>query len=122
MMGAVLIVFALQWDYYPQVYFKVFDLVLRELQDWFNQRNVLEPVLALKPVLIQAAKSNNYEGTLQTVETSCYADDFEFTHLKRWLPILIDVVKEINPAMYNTDAVGGTYMPISYLDYAWLCP
>ena len=97
--------FASPRDYYRQVYFEAFDLLLRELEDRFNQKDALAPVLALESLLILAANGENYESELQAVEDSFYANDIDVTRLKRQLAILTDVVKEFNPVIRKVTSI-----------------
>jgi len=70
----------------------VCDLLLRELEDRFEQSRVMPSVLALEHLLITAA-NKNYEEHLDKISKSCYKDDFNFSNLKKQLPLLIDVIK-----------------------------
>ena len=66
-------------------------MLLRELDDRFNQ-DELAPVLALESLLIKAGNGENYDDELQSVEDSCYANDVNFSALKRQLPLLVKLL------------------------------
>jgi len=96
--------FSTPQDYYRQLYFQACDLLLRELDDRFNQ-DELAPVLALESLLIKAGNGENYDNELQSVEDSCYANDINFSALKRQLPLLVDVVKALKPTIRKVTSV-----------------
>jgi len=96
--------FSIPRDYYRQLYFQACDLLLRELDDRFNQ-DELAPVLALESLLIKAGNGENYDNELQSVEDSCYANDVNFSALKRQLPLLVDVVKALKPTIHKVTSV-----------------
>lgn len=79
------------------MYFQACDLLLRELEDRFDQCEVLPHVLAFESLLVKAANGENYDAPLQSVDSSSYAGDLDI--LKRHLSLLVDVVKELQPTV-----------------------
>ena len=63
------------------IYFQACDLLLCELEDRFDQRELLPLVLALENLIIKAANGESYDNALQSVEDSCYASDLDFSML-----------------------------------------
>ena len=63
-----------------------------ERADWFDQQELLPPVLGLESLLIKAANGETHD--VLHVEQSCYAPDLDFTVLRRQLPLLVNVVKQ----------------------------
>ena len=92
-------------DYYRQLYYQACDLLLRELEDRFNQNDNLAPVLALESLILKAANGESYDDVLHILEESCYANDLDFVHLKRQLPLLVDVIKQLKPVILKVTTV-----------------
>ena len=69
-------------DYFRCHYYQVCDLLLRELEDRFEQSRVLPSVLALENLLITAANGKDFKEHLENISKSCYKDDFNFNNLK----------------------------------------
>ena len=92
-------------DYFRCHYYQVRDLLLRELEDRFEQSKVLPSVLALEHLLIAAANGRNYEEYLDNVSKSCYKDDFNFGNLRKQLPLRVDVVKNATPKVKEVTSV-----------------
>lgn len=92
-------------DFYRHLYFQTCDLLLSELQDHFNQKEKLAPVLALETLIIKAANGQGYESMIQSLEHSCYAEDIDFTVLSRHLPFLPDVIKSFDPIIRKVTTV-----------------
>ena len=79
-------------------YFQACDLLLRELKDRFDQKELPPPVLALENLIIKAANGEGYDDALRSVEESCFAEDLNFDSLRRHLPFVCDLVKEAIPS------------------------
>lgn len=54
-------------EYYRSLYFEACDLLIRELQDRFDQQEILPPVIALETLVITAANGEPYEDHLDVV-------------------------------------------------------
>ena len=91
--------------YYRQIYYGACDLLLRELNDRFDQKELLPQGVGLESLLIKAANGENYGDIVRTVEISCYASDLDFTLLKRHLPLLADVVKQGNVHLIKVTSI-----------------
>ena len=74
-------------------------MLIGELNDRFEQRNLLPPVLALESVLLNAANGLNYQDQLTVVQQSCYKDDFNFSRLESQLGMLVDTIKVALPSV-----------------------
>ena len=81
-------------DYYRQLYYQACDLLLRELNDRFEQKDLLPQVLRLETILMKAENGENYDDVLRCLEDSCYSPDLDFNALKKKLPLLVDVAKK----------------------------
>ena len=97
--------FATPKEYYRHLYLQACDLLQNELKERFDQKENLAPVLALESLLIKAGNGENYEDVLQAVEDSCYANDFNITALRRQLPLLVDVVKQLKPTVRKVTSI-----------------
>ena len=87
------------------IYFEACDLLLQELDERFDQQQVLPSILALEGVIIKSANNETYEDELKLLEDSCYADDLDFKALRRHLPLVCDVVKEASPTVRKVTSV-----------------
>lgn len=63
--------FSLPKDYYRSLYFEACDLLIQELQDRFEQQEILPPVIALETLVTKAANGEPHEDQLHVVENSC---------------------------------------------------
>eukprot|EP00731_Ephydatia_muelleri_P016046 Em0009g470a len=68
-------------------YFEALDLLVVELEDGFEQKEYINPVLALEELLLRAAFSNQ----IKEVNESVYKKDFKFSQLQTQLLILPQV-------------------------------
>ena len=89
----------------PVTYNEACDLLIGELNDRFEQRNLLPPVLALESVLLNAANGLNYQDQLTVVQQSCYKDDFNFSRLESQLGMLADAIKVALPSVRKVTSV-----------------
>ena len=84
-------------DYYRHLYFQKCDLLLNELQDRFEGNRNLATVMRLESLLVKAANGEDYNTVIESLRDSCFADDLDFSTLRRHLPLLVDVVKQSYP-------------------------
>lgn len=94
--------FASPQDYYRSLYFQACDLLLWELEDRFDERELLLPVLALENLIIKAANGEGYDNALRSVVESCFAGDVTFDSLRRHL---CDQVKEAIPGVWKVTSI-----------------
>ena len=80
-------------------------MLIGELNDRFEQQNLLPPVLALESVLLNAANGLNYQDQLTVVQQSCYKDDFNFSQLESQLGMLADAIKVALPSVRKVTSV-----------------
>ena len=97
--------FASPRSYFRSIYFEACDILLQELDERFDQQQVLPSLLALEGVIIKSANNENYKDELKLLEDSCYADDLDFKALRRHLPLVCDVVKEASPTVRKVTSV-----------------
>ena len=97
--------FASPRDYYHSLYFQACDLLLRELEDRFDQKELLPLVLALENLIVKAANGEGYDDALQSVEESCFAGDIHFDSLRRHLSLVCDLVKEAIPGVHKVTSI-----------------
>ena len=86
--------FSMPKDYFHHLYFQACDLLLQELENIFEQQDLLPPVLCLEDLLLKAANGEDYKEKFQSVKSSCYRDDINFDQLQWQLPLLVDVVRQ----------------------------
>ena len=82
-------------EYYRSLYFEACDLLIQELQDKFDQQEILPPVITLETLVTKAANGEPYEDQLYVLKNSCYKNDFNFSVLNRHLSMLVDIMKEV---------------------------
>ena len=92
-------------DYYRHLYFQTCDLLIRELEDRFDQRKKLAPVLILESIIVNAANGDSYDNQLEQLDSSCFAGDFDLPTLKRQLPLLVDVIKAADPQVCKVTSI-----------------
>ena len=92
-------------DYYRHLYFQTCDLLLNELQDRFEGNCNLAPVMALESLLVKAANGEDSNTEIESLQDSCFADDLDFTALRRHLPFLVDGVKQSDPRIRKVTTV-----------------
>ena len=85
--------------FYRKLYFEACDLMIQELQDRFDEQQVLPIVLAVESLVIKAANGEDFRSSLERVKSSCFQDDLNFDILNRQLPILVDIIKEGCPTV-----------------------
>ena len=73
-------------------FFELCDLLLCELEDRFEQRELLPPSLSLENILLKAANGEVYEEAFQMAKISCCKDDIKFDHLQKQLPLCTDLI------------------------------
>lgn len=92
-------------DYYRQIYYQTCDLLLRELEDRFQQKDLLPTVLPLEMVLIKAANKEEFIDELDKIKQSCYKNDLDFSSLTAQLSLLHDAVKEACPLVRKVTTI-----------------
>ena len=81
-------------DYFRHQYFQACSLLTRELEDRFQQRDLLPPVISLEKLLLKAANGEVYKQELEIIKTSCYKDDLSFDQLEQQLPLSVNLVQQ----------------------------
>ena len=86
---------------------EVCDLLLRELEDRFEQRQLLPPILflSLENILLKAANGEPYEEYCQMAKMSGYKDDINFDHLQKQLPLCADLIRQALPGVIQVTSM-----------------
>ena len=92
-------------DYHRHLYYQACDLLVRELEDRFQQKDLLQNALPLESVLIRAANKEEFQNELDKIEQSCYESDFDFSQLKVQLSLLPGVIKEACPSVRKVTSI-----------------
>ena len=85
--------------YFRHQYFQACDLLTRELEDRFQQRDLLPPVISFEKLLLKAANGEAYEQELEIIKTYYYKDDFNFDQLEQQLPLSVNLVQQALPEL-----------------------
>ena len=91
-------------DYFRQHYHEACDILIRELEDRFEQKELMKPVLLLESLLLKAANGDTCSKELLELEESCYKDDLDVDRLRRQLLLLVDVIRLGAPTVKNTNS------------------
>ena len=68
-----------------------------ELEDRFEQKEYINPILALEELLLRAANGQKFSNQIKEVNESVYKKDFNFSQLQTQLLILPQVIKQSLP-------------------------
>ena len=79
-------------DYFRSQYFEGCDLLVQELSDHFEQKEVIQPVLSIESQLIKAANGEDSTEELRIMTESVFLNDLSIDKLERQLAILVDVI------------------------------
>lgn len=90
---------------FRQQYFAVCDLMIQELTDRFEQKTIMEPVLALESLLLKAANGECFDEELGKVKQSVFQSDLDFDRLSRQLGVLVDVIHQVLPSVRKVTKV-----------------
>ena len=75
------------------------------MEDRFQQRDLLPPVISLEKLLLKAANGEAYEQELEIIKTSCYKDGFNFDQLEQQLPLSVNLVQQALPDVKKVTSV-----------------
>ena len=92
-------------DYFCHQYFESCDLLIQELEERFDQQQLLPPVLSLENLLLKVTNGETYEGDLQALNTSCYKDDTNFDNLQKQLLLCVELVRQVLPTVKQVTSV-----------------
>ena len=81
-------------SFYRKLYFEACDVMIQELQDRFDEQQVLHIVLAVVSLVLKAVNGEDFQSSLEKVKSSRFQDDLNFDILNRQLPIVVDIIKE----------------------------
>ncbi len=91
--------------YYRHQYFEVCDMLLQELNDRFDQDNLLPPIQCLENLLLKAANGDRYDENFQGLKTSCYITDIDFDQLQIQLPLLASLIRQALPHVSKVTSI-----------------
>ena len=91
--------------YYRYLYFEVCDMLLQELNDRFDQKDLLLPIQYLENLLMKAANGEVYEENLHGLKSSCYSTDIDFDQLQRQLPLLVSLIRQALPNVITVTSI-----------------
>ena len=91
--------------YFRQKYFAACDVLIQELLDRFEQKEFMQPVLAIESLLIKSAKGECHADEVRTVKESVFKDDLNFDSLERHLGVLVDVVHLVLPQVQKVTSI-----------------
>ena len=80
-------------------------MLLQELQDRFDQKELLLRVLALENLIVKAANGESYDDSIRSFEDPCFARDLNFDILRRHLPLVHNLVREAIPGVQKFTSV-----------------
>lgn len=82
-----------------QQYFAACDIMIEELVDRFEQKTVMEPVLALESLLLKSANGECFDEELKKVKESVFQSDLDCDRLQKQLGVLVDVIHQAVPSV-----------------------
>ena len=90
-------------DYHCSFYWEACDLLLKELEERFQQKDLLPSALAMESLLLSVANGETFTCTEdpKKLEKSRYKSDFDFSSLNTQLLLLADVIKTATPSVRN---------------------
>ena len=90
---------------FRQQYFAACDIMIEELVDRFEQKTVMEPVLALESLLLKSANGECFDEQLKKVKESVFQSDLDFDRLQKQLGVLVDVIRQALPSVTKVTKV-----------------
>jgi len=78
--------------YFRQKYYSACDILIQELVDRFEQKEFMQPVLAMESLLIKSANGECHADELKTVKESVFKEDLNIDSLERHLGVLVDAI------------------------------
>ena len=91
--------------YFRQKYFAACDVLIQELLDRFEQKEFMQPVLAIESLLIKSANGECHADEIKTVKESVFKDDLDFDSLDRHLGVLVDAVHVVLPQVKKVTSI-----------------
>ena len=79
--------------------------MIEELVDRFEQKTVMEPVLALESLLLKSANGECFDEQLKKVKESVFQSDLDFDRLQKQLGVLVDVIRQALPSVTKVTKV-----------------
>ena len=88
-----------------QQYFEACDLFIQQLNDRFEQKDIIKPVVAMESILLKSANGEEYGDELNSLKFSVLKDDLDYDKLGRHLSILASVVHEALPEVEKVTSI-----------------
>ena len=92
-------------EFFRQQYFAACDLLTQELLDRFEQKDLMQPILAMESVLIKSANGEHYAEDLKQVKQSVFKADLDYDRLEKHLGVLVDVIRQALPEVKKVTSV-----------------
>lgn len=86
-------------------YFEACDLLVNDIESRFEEKEFMEPVLAIEALLIKSANGKDFSQEFKVVKSSCFQSDFCFDKLERHLGVLVDVIHQALPQVKKITAI-----------------
>lgn len=86
-------------EYFRHQFFEACDLLISELDQRFDQQQLLSPVLTLENLLLEASNGHSYQNHLDSLKISCYKNDFNSDRLHSQLSLCADMIKQALPTV-----------------------
>jgi len=91
--------------YFRHKYYSACDILIQELVDRFEQKEFMQPVLAMESLLIKSANGECHADELKTVKESVFKEDLNFDSLERHLGVLVDVIHLALPQVKKVTSI-----------------
>ena len=73
-------------------YFEACDVLIQELDDRFEQKEIMQPVLCMESLLLKSANGEEHITELKEFTASVFKEDLSVEKLERELAILVDMI------------------------------
>ena len=79
-------------EFFRIQYFEACDLLIQELDDRFEQKEIMQPVLNMESLLLKSANGEGHITELKEFTASVFKEDLSVEKLERELAILVDMI------------------------------
>ncbi|XP_062511818.1 zinc finger MYM-type protein 1-like [Corticium candelabrum] len=91
--------------FFRQRYFEACDILINDLKDRFDQKEVMEPLLTIESLLLKAANSRAYEDAWKKFCCSCYKEDLDIESLDSQLKLMYDAIHQELPQVKEITSI-----------------
>ena len=92
-------------ELFRKQYFEALDLLIQELHDRFEQKEIMQPVLSMESLLLKSANGERHAVELEQFTASVFKDDLSIEKLDRELAILVDVINVELPKVKRVTSI-----------------